>query len=248
MRPARSALLFALALSVMLSARAERTTTLTIGTATPGGGFAAYGEALAETIRNIDPGLVLDLRATKGSGENVPLLEAGNLDFALVEGTIAFEALTGVGRTPANLPVIFAMYSSPGMFVVRGDATYRTVAHLKGKRVVFGAASSGLVVLARYILDGLGLDMGKDFEPVLLESAKDGPPMIIDGKAAALWGGGLGWPGFVAVARGPQRAHFIGLEIDDISRIQRKHPFLKALTVPAGSYPGQDYAINTVGA
>ena len=139
------------------------------------------------------------------------------------------------------------MYTSPGMFVVRADSPYRTIGDLAGRRVVFGAASSGLVVLARYVLDGLGLDMHKDFDAVLLESAKDGPPMVLNGEAAALWGGGLGWPGFEAVALGPQGARFIGLGQDDIVRIQNKHAFLKKMTVAAGSYRGQDLPIATVG-
>lgn len=224
-----------LALPFCLAAYADDGTTLVLGTATPGGGFAVYGQAVADTIRETDPALKIELRATKGSAENVPLLEAGRLDLALVEGTVADEALSGIGRAPAKLPVVAAMYSSPGMFVVRADSPYRTISDLSGRRVVFGAASSGLVVLARYVLDGLGLDMHKDFDAVLLESAKDGPPMVLNGEAAALWGGGLGWPGFDAVALGPQGARFIGLEQDDIVRVQARHAFLKTMTVPAGS-------------
>ena len=34
---------------------------------------------------------------------------------------------------------------------------------------------------------------------------------------------------------------------EEIARIRAKHAFLKALTVPAGSYPGQDRAIESVG-
>src|SRR5258705_12465979 len=178
--------------------------TLVLGTATPGGGFAVYGQAVADAIRETDPALNIELRATKGSAENVPLLEAGRLDLALVEGTIAHEALSGSGRATAQLPVVAAMYSSPGMFVVRADSPYRTISDLEGRRVVFGAASSGLVVLARYILDGLGLDMHKDFDAVLLESAKEGPPMALNGEAAALWGCGLGCPGLEAAPLGSQ--------------------------------------------
>ena len=236
-----------LALPLCLAAHADDGTTLVLGTATPGGGFAVYGQAVADAIREADPALKIELRATKGSAENVPLLEAGRLDLALVEGTVAFEALSGIGRAPAKLSVVAAMYSSPGMFVVRADSPYRTISDLAGRRVIFGAASSGLVVLARYVLDGLGLDMHKDFDAVLLESAKDGPPMVLNGEAAALWGGGLGWPGFEAVALGPQGARFIGLGPDDIARVRDKHAFLKTMTVPAGSYRGQDLPIATVG-
>jgi TRAP transporter TAXI family solute receptor len=71
--------------------------------------------------------------------------------------------------------------------------------------------------------------------------------MVQDGRAAALWGGGLGWPGFAAVANGPGGARFIAPSADEIDRIVQKHPFLKRLTVPAGSYPGQDAALASVG-
>jgi len=221
--------------------------TLVLGTATPGGGFTVYGEALTETLRETGATIDIRLRPTAGSKENIPLLEAGQLDLGLVEGTAAYEALTGIGRSPAPLTVVAAMYPSPGMFAVRADSPYRTVAELTGQRVVFGAAGSGLVLLARYVLDGLGLDMQKDFGAVLLEKVKDAPPMVLSGEAAALWGGGIGWPGFEAIARGPNGARFIGLEAGDISRIQTKYPFLKTMTVAAGTYPGLDRAITTVG-
>lgn len=221
--------------------------TLVLGTATPGGGFTVYGEALAETLRETDPSLDIRARQTAGSKENIPLLEAGQLDLGLVEGTAAYEALTGIGRAPAQLSVVAAMYPSAGMFAVRADSPYRTIADLKGQRVVFGAAGSGFVLFARYVLDGLGLDLLRDFDAVLLEKVKDAPPMVFSGEAAALWGGGIGWPAFEAVARGPKGARFIGLESGDISRIQAKHPFLKTMTVTAGTYPGMDRAVNTVG-
>jgi hypothetical protein len=220
---------------------------LVLGTATAGGGFAVYGQAVADTLRETDPALELRLQPTGGSTENIPLLEAGKLDLALVEGSTAYEAMSGIGRAPADLRLVAAMYPSPGMFVVRGDSSYRTIRDLRGQRVVFGAATSGLVVLARYVLDGLGMDLRRDFEAVLLERVADGPPMVLRGEAAALWGAGVGWPGFAAVARGPRAARFIGPEPDDLARIRAKHPFLQTMTVPAQSYPGQDRAITTVG-
>lgn len=237
-----------IALLGSFASHAQDDVTLVLGTATPGGGFAVYGQAVADAIRETGgPGLKLELRATMGSAENVPLLEAGKLDLALVEGTVAYEALSGIGRAPAQLSIVAAMYSSPGMFVVRADSAYRTIRDLAGQRVVFGAAGSGLVVLARYILEGLGMDLQKDFDAVLLQSAKDGPPMVLNGEAAALWGGGLGWPGFEAVAQGPQGARFIGLAQNDIVRIREKYPFLRAMTVAANSYRGQELPIATVG-
>src|SRR4030095_4258671 len=115
----------------------------------------------------------------------------------------------GIGRAPANLKIVAAMYSTPGMFVVRRDSAARPIADLTGKPVAFGARGSGLVILARYVLDGLGLDPEKDFQAIYLDRAGDGPAMVLDGRAAALWGGGIGWPGFTTVAKAEPGARFI---------------------------------------
>ena len=131
--------------------------------------------------------------------------------------------------------------------MVKADSPCRTIADLKGKPIAWGAASSGFIVLARYVMDGLGLDMKRDFEAHLLEKAGDGPPMVLDGRAAAMWGGGVGWPPFMAIAKGPAGARFIAPGADEIGRIQAKHAFLKQTTMPAGSYPGQTTAVNSVG-
>jgi TRAP transporter TAXI family solute receptor len=228
-------------------ASAQQKTVVIHGTATPGGGFPLYGAAFAETINEMDPSLSVEPRNTKGSTENVPLLEAGKLDTGQVTGEVTYEAITGIGRPPADLRILSAMFSNTGMFMVRADSPYRTIADLKGKPVVWGASGSGFVVLARYTMDGLGLNMDKDFQGLFLEKAADGPAMLLDGRVAALWGGGVGWPGFVTVAKSQAGARFIAPTADEVKRITAKHTFIKPLTLPAGSYPGQDVPVNTVG-
>jgi TRAP-type uncharacterized transport system substrate-binding protein len=68
---------------------ADRKTVVVLGTATPGGGFPVYGAAVADTVHETEPTLAIEQRNTKGSTENVPLLEAGRLDIALVQGEVA---------------------------------------------------------------------------------------------------------------------------------------------------------------
>ncbi len=220
-------------------------TKISLGTATPGGGFPLYGGAVADAVNATDGSLLIEPRNTKGSTENIPLLEAESLDIALVAGEPAYEALMGVSRPRTSLKILAAMYSTPGMFVVHGDSPARSIRDLVGKPVAFGARGSGLVMLSRYVLDGLGLDQDRDFRAIYLDRAGDGPAMVLDGRAAALWGGGSGWPGFTAVAQAGGR--FLAPDADELERIRAKHAFLKALTVPAGSYPGQHAEIHSVG-
>src|SRR4030081_2800279 len=245
--PRRTQLLFAAAAAVAALPARGQPMKIRLGTATPGGGFPVYGAAFVEGVRRFDPDLQIEAVNTKGSTENVPMLEAGTLDIALVQGEVMHEALSGIGRPPADLRIVTAMYPTPGMFVVRADSPYRRIADLLGKPIAWGAQGSGLVILGRYAMDGLGFDAAKDFQPIYLERAGDGPAMALDGRAAALWGGGTGWPGFTAVAKSEKGARFIAPDAAEIARILAKHSFLKPVAQAAGSFPGQDAAIPSVG-
>lgn len=155
--------------------------TLILGTATPGGGFPVYGDAFAAMLNAQEPQIRIETRNTKGSTENVPLLEAGKLDLGLVAGELASAALA---RPGTELRIVAAMYSSPGMFKVRADSPVRRIADLKGKPVVLGTQGSGITVL---------------------------------GRAAALWGAGVGWPAFSTLAK--SAARFVAPDADEVKRI-----------------------------
>ena len=211
---------------------------LVLGTATPGGGFPLFGAAFADMVNAQEPKIRIETRNTKGSTENVPLLEAGKLDLALVAGEIASAALA---KPDTPLRIVSAMYSSPGMFIVRGDSPHRTIADLRGKPVVMGTQASGVTALGRTVLDSLGIEV----KPIFLEKAADGPPMLTDGRAEALWGAGVGWPAFSALAKAGGR--FIVPTPDEVKRILEKNPALQPVTLPAKSYPGQDQPLASVG-
>jgi len=216
----------------------EALVVLILGTATPGGGFPLYGAAFADMVNAQEPRVRVEPRNTKGSTENVPLLEEGKLDLALVAGEIASAALA---KPNTKLRIIAAMYSSPGMFIVRADSPVRGIADLRGKTLVMGTQASGVTALGRTVLDSLGIDAKQLF----LEKAADGPPMLMEGRADALWGAGVGWPAFTALAK--QGARFVGPTQEEIRQILAKNPALQAVTLPAKSYPGQDAPLPSVG-
>ena len=226
---------------------AAEPTPVRLGTATKGGGFQLYGQAVAEVINEMDNSMHVMALPTKGSKENLPLLEAGELDIGLVEGNAARQAIEGIGRPPAELKIFAAMYPNPGMFVVRADRLFKTIDDLRGERIAWGTKASGLRILANDVMDGIGLDPRRDFKSVILNKAAHGPILVLKGSVAALWGGGIGWPGFKKVADSPQGARFIAPSKDEIRRIQAKHPHLRSMTVPAGTYAGQTQPIESVG-
>ena len=222
-------------------------TTISLGTATQGGGFPLYGNAFAEVMAEADPTLSIQPRNTKGSSENIPMLEAGQLDLGLVAGESFYQALEGIGRPRVNLKILTAIYSSAGMFAVRADSPYRTIQDLVGKPIAFGAKGSGIPILSRYMLDGIGLKQDEDFKSIYLDHAGDAPAMVLDGRVAALWGAGIGYPGFNTLAQSPGGVRFIAPDAGELARMSAKHAFLKPMTIPAGSYPNQNASINSMG-
>ena len=69
--------------------------------------------------------------------------------------------------------------------------------------------------------------------------------MVLNGEVAAQWGGGVGWPNFTRIMAADGR--LVGLTDEQIARVTGRFPFLQPLEIPAGSYPGQETALKTVG-
>jgi uncharacterized protein len=115
---------------------------LVIGTASPGGTYYVYGEALAKILtRTLD--LPVVRLATDGPVQNIELMEAGEARLGFVTVGVALQAWNGTGvwagKTPArSMRTIFPMYDTPFQFLVLQDSGIRSVAEMSGKRVGVG--------------------------------------------------------------------------------------------------------------
>ena len=94
---ARLAFLAALTGAVLMNA-ASAQTHVTLATATPGGGFPFFGDNAAAVINETDKTLLVETKNTKGSTENIGLLNDRKIDIALVAGEPAYEAFQGIGQ------------------------------------------------------------------------------------------------------------------------------------------------------
>lgn len=228
-------------------ASATTITELKLGTATKGGGFQLFGKHLATVLNQSQKNIIIKDIDTRGSKQNIPFLEQGKIDIGLVEGNAARQAMEGIKRAKADLRVLSVMYPNPGMFVVRANSPYKTINDLKGQPIAFGTRASGLRILVNDVLDGLGLQPDKDFKQIILDKAAQGPKLVLTKQAEALWGAGIGWPGFVKVANGKEGARFIGPSPQHITQILKRHPHLKRMSVPANTYKGQSQQIDSIG-
>jgi len=218
---------------------------LRLATSTPGGGFAAYGQMLERVLNRQAGHSLLQAVPTKGTGENLEPLAQGRIDAALIQGTAASEVLS---RPDAGgLRILFAMYPSPGMLAVPAGSPLRRLDEVRGRKVVLGVRTSGLVTLGRQVFDGIGIDVDRDLQSIYVDHAAQSPRLVLAGQADALWGAGEGWPGFLRLAEAPGGARFIGPAPRQIARIRERYPLLQAMTVAPGTYPGITEPLPTVG-
>lgn len=241
-RRALSAIAALVALPVV--ARADDDESIVLGTSTPGGGFARYGETVARIVDARAGRRLVVARPTRGTTENLRRLADGTLDAALIQGTAASELFDG---PDTGIRILFAMYPSPGMLAVPAASPATRLEDLRGRPVVFGVRTSGLVTLARQVFDGIGLDLDRDFAAIYVDEAATSPRLVVDGHAEALWGAGEGWPGFETLAGSPGGARFIGPQPAQIAAIVARWPLLQPMTVAPGSYRGIDRPLATVG-
>src|SRR5256712_12715045 len=100
------------------AAWAAEKTVVVLGTATPGGGFPVYGAAVADIINETDPTLAVQTRNTKGSTENVPLLEAVQLHLPLLPCRHVHHHLPRDLLPPSRLMLVVAVFFTPFRFVL----------------------------------------------------------------------------------------------------------------------------------
>jgi len=116
--------------------------TLTIGTASPGGTYYAYGEGLARLLSR-KLGLPVFARPTEGAVENIKLLESGDIQLAFVTLGIAQQGWNGIadwtgGQQFRTARALFPMYDTPFQFVVTSESPLQSIADLSGKKVGIG--------------------------------------------------------------------------------------------------------------
>lgn len=145
-----------------------------IGTSERDGTFHSQGRALKVVLERV-PSLapVAIETADTASVENANRLHAGEIEFG-------FMAANWIGRAknaeapfpdPIDIRMAAPMNAGPLFFITRADSALRSVADLRGRRVVLGPEKSGMVQHAHTIFGVLGLPFGA-FTPVYLDFAE----------------------------------------------------------------------------
>ena len=219
---------------------------IAIGTASQGGTYFAYGEALARLLTR-ELKTTVWARPTEGPSENIKLLEAGEIQLAFVTMGIAQQAWYGSnawtgGKSMRRMRAIFPMYDTPFQIMVVQDSRIGLVADLGAKKIGIGPAGGTTASYAAEIFKVLKVEpsLQRGAWADLAEEVRAGR---LDGLLVAA---GVPFPSFATLER-QIKVRYVPLTTEQIVNLRLAMPELGASTVAAGSYPSLQRNYQTIG-
>ncbi len=226
---------------------------LSIATGGTGGVYYPYGGGLAEIISKYIDGYTAVAEVTGASVENVGLISRGDSDIALALADTVYQAYSGTGRFDGsgtlrqlpNLRALGSIYPNAVQLVTLADSGISSLSDLKGKRVSVGAPGSGTELSAQALLEANGISYD-DFSVQRL-NFNETANALRDGQIdAGFWSVGPPTSSILDLAT-TRNIVIISLSDEEVSKGLSASPVFASYTMPAGTYPGQDEPVQTIG-
>ncbi len=252
----KSAMGVVAAAAVSLSASVQAEGNYVMGTAPTGGTYYPVGVAISTLIKvKLEPQTNISVSAisSAGSGENLKLMDEGQIQFGILQGLYGAYAWNGTGPVPKpykNLRSVSMLWQNVEHFVVRNSVvdtgTISDMTNLYDESFSIGARNSGTEGSGRFILGKVGIDL----EQVDIAYLGYGP------SADAMQNGnidGMNIPAGVPASAVTRAYANLGDDIttldftaEQLAQVNSDFELWTPYTIPAGTYPNQDKDINTI--
>ena len=224
--------------------------TTRFGTGGEGGMYYAYGTELAKLLQTNGKGYALDVKTTAGSAANLRLLRENFLDLAIVQSDTLSNAINGLGVFAMagkgyGYAAVAGLYTEACQIVVSKNSEIMSVGDLVGKRVSVGERESGVLQNAEQILMAHGLT----FEMIELHylSFKESAAALNSGEIDAFFITAGAPTGAVVDLAATKDIRLLSIAPDIQNNMMKLYKGYTRCTIPAGSYPGQDEEVSTIG-
>jgi uncharacterized protein len=216
---------------------------LTLATASPGGTYYPYGDALAKILTE-KLGVAVNPLPTQGPVHNIKLLETGVAQLGMTTMGIALQGWNGTGdwtggKRFRKMRALFPMYDTPFQAIVLQQSGITSFEQLNNKRVGVGPRAGTGGTYIPEIMKVLGISVETrygSFEDVareLFAAHYDAFTTLTGAPVPAI---------HEAEAKAPLT--FIRLSPEQINNIRKVFPEFSLSTIPAGTYRllDKDYA------
>lgn len=218
-----------------------------LGADNPGGSYYLYGGGLSTWINEHSKALRLTSQTTRGSVENARLLNAGRLDFGLVNAIATYQQRHGAGQFKGQqsdkVRGIALLDTAPLHIVTYPSSGIAKLADLAGKRVSIGAPGSGSATTANLLFPLAGLSGKLTIQNLgFSESASN----LRDGNVDAFFAASaLPVPAVVDLAS-THAVRLLSIPDQMIGALRKQNPFYQREVIPGGTYSGIAKDVTTV--
>ncbi|MCB2012669.1 MAG: TAXI family TRAP transporter solute-binding subunit, partial [Geminicoccaceae bacterium] len=232
-----------------------------IGTGSAGGTYFPIGGIIANAISNPPgsrpceeggncgvPGLVAIAQSTNASAHNVTAIQAGQLEAGLTGAATLYYAYHGIeqfeGNQKPDLRVIANLFPEDMHLVLPKGGSLNGLTDLEGKRVGIAQAGSGTQIAVELILAAFGITRDNIEEAELNNSQS--AERLADGQLDAYF-----YAAGTPVAAMIQLDSTKGMELysfteEELAKSNEAVPYYVPSMIPAGTYPGVQYDVDTV--
>jgi len=237
---------------------AQKETKYVIATASTGGTYYPVGVGIA-TIASLKLAksnkTTFSAITSAGSGENVDMLQKGEVNFAILQGLFGSMAWQGKakyeGSPKENLRSISMLWQNVEQFTIKSDyaktGNILDLKNLYGERFAIGGRSSGSRVSAETIMSALNIDFNKMNVQYLGYTPSS--TALQDGKVQGM--NTPSGPPTSAVTNafasiGNDKIRVLDFDEKNLKAISANYPVWSPFKIKAGTYPGQTKDINTI--
>lgn len=225
--------------------RSDWPNTVVIGTASPGGTHAIYGQGVASIISS-HVGLSASTQQTQGPTQNLVLVHSDRINIGLTTMGPAYEAMQGEldldpGTEYSDVRALFPMYITPFQAAALERSGISSVSDLAGRTIGAGPrGGTGGTYWARW-LETLGVDASIQNGPL-----GDQTSQLADGRLDAVTtAAGLPIAAFSELETLAPTV-FFGLTQEEIDKLRDTVPYAVEFAIPAGTYSSQVEDIQTL--
>jgi TRAP transporter TAXI family solute receptor len=234
--------------AVALGAGTASAENLRFMTGPQGGSWYPMGGAIKNVVEAAAPDTSLQVMPGAGIA-NVKAIDAGKADIAFANSVSTVDAINGnppFEEKATNVCHIATLYPQYFQIVTTADTGIESLDQLKGRELTTQPTGNTGEAITAHLVQAGGMSYD-DLAGVDFVSYNDSVALLKDGNSEVFT---LGTTVPASAIMDLASARDVKLlEIDDamLAKMQELNPGYKRIEIPAGSYPGQDAAVPTIG-
>jgi TRAP transporter TAXI family solute receptor len=244
----RHSLLAAVLCATVAIPGAASAETLRLMTGPQGGSWYPMGGAIKNIVEEELPDTSLQVMPGAGIA-NVKAIDAGKADVAFANSVSTVDAINGMPpfeEATTNVCHIATLYPQYFQIVTTADSGIESLDQLKGHGVTTQPTGNTGESITRHLLEASGLTYD-DLSAADFVSYNDSVALLKDGNSEVFTLGTTVPASAIMDLASARDIRVLPVEDELLAKMQELNPGYIRVEVPAGSYPGQDEAVPTIG-